>query len=218
MQYTRIFIYKQKDIYMKCRHALDSELDAVCILMAEAFNEDPLHEILIPDPKVRVNMLYEYFHIYIDLAKIRGGTLLAENNAGALVYFRPEAVETADEDIAIIDTHIHKVCGSYSTAVATYTHGLEYYHPRTPPHYYIPLIAIQRSSRGGSVMANLFNALHSMADENNHPCYLECTRLRTRTHFSQWGYQDAGFTLSINGFPELFPAWRKPHKCIADTV
>lgn len=194
---------------MKCRHAKDSELDKVCDLLAEEFSNDPLHEVLFTEPKERIRILRNYFRIYVDLASKRGGTLFAENDAGVLVYFRPEVMEMSDEDQVTIDNQIREVCGSYSATVAAYTQGLKHYHPRTPPHYYILLIAIRRSSRGGRVVTDLFSALHAMADKEKFPCYAECTKFSTRTNLRRWGYLDAGPPLRIDGFPELFPVWRE---------
>lgn len=195
---------------MKYKNANNFELDKICNLLAEEFNNDPVHEILFPEPKGRIDILRNYFRIYVNLARKRGGTLLTENNEGALVYFRPNAMETTNEGRAILEQQIHNVCGPYYTTVSMYTHALERYHPRTPLHYYIPLIAVQRTSRGKGVANVLFSALHTMADKEKFPCYLECTRLSTRTHFMRWGYRDAGPALRIEGVPELFPMWREP--------
>jgi len=54
------------------------------------------------------------------------------------------------------------------------------------------------------------NALNSMLDKDNLPCYAECTRFSTRTLLRRWGYRDAGSPLHIDGFSKLFPIWREP--------
>ena len=195
---------------MKYKNANDNELDKVCDLLAGEFNNDPVHEVLFSDTKERVNILRNYFRIYVNLARERGGILLAENNEGALIYFRPNVMETTNESRAMLEQQIHNVCGPYYGIVSMYTHALERYHPQTPLHYYIPLIAVQQSSRGKGVANVLFSALHAMADKDKYPCYLECTRLSTRTRFMHWGYRDAGPALRIEGVPELFPMWREP--------
>lgn len=194
---------------MKCRHATTSELDKVCDLLAKEFNNDPVHKVVFSNPEKRIDFLRNYFRIYVDLASKRGGTLLAEDNMGALVYFRPDAMEINEKDYSNIENKIREVSGSYYTKVAAYTHGLEHYHPRIP-HYYILLLAVQRASRGSNVVNDLFNSLHVMADRDKFPCYAECTRFSTRTLLRRWGYRDAGFPLRIEGFPELFPVWREP--------
>ncbi|MBP2194601.1 hypothetical protein [Pantoea cypripedii] len=195
---------------MKCRHARTSELDGVCDLLAMEFNNDPVHKVVFSDPEGRIDFLRNYFRIYIDLASKYGGTLLAENNQGALVYLRPGAMEINDEDYAVMENKIREVSGSHYEKVAAYTRGLEHFHPRKPYHYYILLLAVQRASRGSSVVNDLFNSLHVIADREKFPCYAECTKFSTRTLLRRWHYRDAGFQLSIEGFPELFPVWREP--------
>jgi hypothetical protein len=202
------------ELTMKCRHAKDLELGKISELLAREFKDDHLHKILFPiDDEERIDLLRRYFRIYVDLAQKRGGTLIAGDNAGVLVYFRPEALENNKEDQIIIDRRIREVCGPHYAAVAAYTRGLEHFHPRTPPHYYIPLLAVKRSSRGRGVVNNLFAALHSLVDKDKSPCYAECTRFSTRTLLMRWGYGDAGTPIRIDCFPELFPVWRNPVEC-----
>ncbi|CAM3692098.1 hypothetical protein BS639_23335 [Rouxiella silvae] len=195
---------------MKCRHAKDSELDGVCSLLAEEFYNDAIHKLIFSDHAVRMDGLRNLFRIYVNLATRHGGILLDENGAGALVYFCPEAMKMNDEDIASVDHQLRQVCGSNYPAAAVYTNGLDQHHPRTPPHYYISLLAVQRVHRGGTVVGDLLNALNSMLDKDNLPCYAECTRFSTRTLLRRWGYRDAGSPLHIDGFPKLFPIWREP--------
>lgn len=195
---------------MKCRYAMYSDLDGVCNLLAAEFNNDPIHKVIFADRIDRVDVLRGFFRIDVELSREYGGTLLAENNAGALVYFRPEILEMTDEELAIIDNKLRIVCGSNYTAVARYTDGLGHYRPRSSPHYYIPLLAVQRSSRGGNVVKDLFSALNTILDKEHLPCYAECTRSSTRTLLRRWGYRDAGPPLRIEGLPELFPVWREP--------
>lgn len=195
---------------MKCRLAKDSDLDNICQLLAEEFDNDHLHKVMLPDQENRIELLKGYFHIYVDLAQKRGGTFIAENNVGALVYFRPEYLETSEEDDLIFDKQLREICGTYYETLAAYTLFLNQYHPRTPAHYYIPLIAVKSSSRGRGVANSLFSSLHALADKDKSPCYMECTQYSTRTLFAKFGYQDLGLPLHIKGFPELYPVWREP--------
>lgn len=201
---------------MRCRHAMDSDLDKVCDLLAEEFFNDPVHKIVFADRKDRIDVLQRFFRIYVNLASEYGGTLLAENDAGALVYFRPEAMDMSDEKLAIMDDQLRLVCGSNYATAAALINGLNHYHPQTPPHYYISLLAVQRSYRGGKVVRNLFSEFNGILDDEKFPCYAECTKFSTRTLIRRWGYRDAGFPLRIEGFPELFPVWREPEPPRAD--
>jgi hypothetical protein len=195
---------------MKYRHAKDSELDKVCDLLAEGFNNDPVHEVLFTDPECRIKLLRNYLRIYVEIAGKYGGTLIAGDIEGVLVYFRPEAMNLRNKELTVIDDQIREVCGSYYPQVAVYTYGLEHHHPRTPPHFYIPLLAVQRSSCGRGVASGLLNMLNDIVDKDHMPCYAECTRLSTRNLLMRWGYHDSGPALRIEGIPELFPVWREP--------
>lgn len=195
---------------MKCRHASKSELDRVSALLAREFNNDPIHKVVFADRDNRIDILRSFFRIYVDLSLKYGGTLLAENDAGALVYFRPEMLHMTNEEHVIIDSQLREVCGLDYAAVVAYLNGLDHYHPQNPPHYYISLLAVQKSYRGGSTVSDLFNGLNAILDKAQLPCYAECTRVSTQILIRRWGYHDTGSPLQIEGFPELFPVWREP--------
>ncbi len=70
-----------------------------------------------------------------------GAKLVTENDAGALVYFRPESMPMPKEELTQIDNQLRKVCGAdYSKAVA-FIDGLEQYHPHAFRHYYISRVS-----------------------------------------------------------------------------
>lgn len=185
-------------------------LDRVCDILATEFYNELLHQIILPDPENRFNTLWDFFRIYVNLASKRGGTLISENNSRVLVYFCPDSMKMTGKEFSAFDNQLRKVCGSSYTAALALNNGLEYYHPKGPPHYYISLLAVQKSFRGGSVVSSLFSTLNAILDRDGFPCYAECTRLSTCRLIKRWGYHDAASPLRINGFPELYPVWREP--------
>ncbi|WP_032116252.1 hypothetical protein WH390_12355 [Candidatus Arsenophonus nilaparvatae] len=197
---------------MKCRHAKNTDLENVNDILATAFSEEPVHKLIFPgrDRDSLIDVLRNFFRIYVNLASKYGGILLTENDAGALVYFRPESMPMPKEELTQIDNQLRKVCGAdYSKAVA-FIDGLEQYHPHAFRHYYISLLAVKPSFRGKSLVDDLFSELNTILDKENLPCYAECTRFSTRTLIRRWGYIDAGSPISIDGFPKLYPIMRYP--------
>lgn len=198
---------------MKCRHAKSSELDKVCELLASEFYHDPVLNFAFTDtsPARRLETMKRFFRIYIDLARDYGGILLAEDNVGVLVYFHPELMEMTKEENERLDGLLRRECGvDYATASA-FMNGLDQYHPRNPPHFYIFLVAVSRANRGGGIVKALFSKLNVILDKAKLPCYAECTAFSTRTLVRRFGYRDAGQPLQIEGFPELFPIWHEPN-------
>lgn len=198
---------------MKCKHAKTSDLDKVCELLASEFYHDPVLKFAFTDENMlrRLATMQKFFRIYVDLAQKNGGILLAEDDTGVLVYFHPELMEMTKEENQRLDSLLKQECGvDYATASA-FMNGLDQYHPRNPPHFYIFLVAVSRASRGGVIVKALFNKLNTILDKAKLPCYAECTAFSTRTLVRRFGYRDAGHPLHIEGFPELFPIWREPN-------
>lgn len=196
---------------MKCRQALDEDLDSICDMLAAEFSSDSLYQFLFPDHDSRNDILREFFRIYVNLAYEHGGILITGNYAGVLVYYRPEAMKLLDGENSFVDNQLRKVCGSNYKIAAKLINGLDNCHPRSPPHYFILLLAVERAHRGGRVVGDIFKEFNAMLDKNNLPCYAECTKRTTKTLLRRWGYFDTGFPLKVEGCPELFPVWRDPH-------
>ncbi|MDE1186426.1 MAG: N-acetyltransferase [Pantoea sp.] len=198
---------------MECRFASDAELDIVCDLLTSEFYDDPVLKYAFTgtNKEKRMKVMRGFFRIYVELAQKLGGVVLTENNAGTLVYFGPKLMEMKEEDNQLIDRQLREVCGDdYVTAVA-FMDGLDRNHPRTPPHYYVFLIAVSRySRRGGVLVEKLLRQLNTTLDREKLPCYAECTTLGVRTFVRRFGYRDVGAPLHIEGFPEVYPIWREP--------
>ncbi|MEG3131496.1 N-acetyltransferase [Pantoea cypripedii] len=197
---------------MGCRHAKFSELDIACDLLTSEFYNDPVLKYAFTgsDKEKRITAMYGFFRVYVELAHKLGGVLLTENNAGTLVYFGPKLLEMTEEDNQLIDNQLRQACGADYVTTLAFMNGLDHFHPREPEHYYIFLLAVLRSDRGGDLVAKLFRELNGILDEEKMPCYAECTTFSTRTLIRRFGYRDAGNPLVIEGFPELFPVWRDP--------
>jgi hypothetical protein len=198
---------------MECRFASDAELDIVCDLLASEFYNDPVLKYAFTgtDTEKRMKVMRGFFRIYVELAQKLGRVVLTENNAGTLVYFGPKLMEMTEEDNERVDSQLREVCGDDYVNVVAFMNGLNRYHPRMPPHYYVFLIAVSRFCRvGGVLVEKMLRQLNTTLDKEKLPCYAECTTLGVRTLVRRFGYRDAGEPLQIEGFPEVYPIWREP--------
>lgn len=197
---------------MEIIQATEADLDNVAEIMATEFFDDPVLKYAFTSSGAdqRRKNLQGLFRVVGNLALTFGGVYLAENNVGALIFFKPELLEMTDEENAVIDNQLRQQCGDDFVTVAAFMHGLDRYHPRTPPHYYVFAIAVQRQRRGREIMTNLLTKFHNILDRESFPCYAECTSYSTRTLVRRFGYRDAGPPIHIDGFPDLFPIWREP--------
>ncbi|ADU71887.1 GNAT family N-acetyltransferase [Pantoea sp. At-9b] len=197
---------------MKCRHAEISDLKSICSLLADEFYDDPVLRFAFTDTgrEQRLSRLEGFFRIYFNLALEYGGILLAENDVGVLVYFRPELMEINEEEHQQVNCLLQQECGSDYDKVISLMNGLENSHPHTDPHFYVFLIAVRSSCRRKGVATALLAALNMMLDREEMGCYAECTTLTTQYLFGQLGYGEISPPLMIEGFPSLYPVWREP--------
>lgn len=195
---------------MEIKHATEFELDKVCEILATEFYNDPVlnHAFDDTDRERRMDALKSFFKIYVDLAKKYGGVLLAENELGVLVYFRPEMIDIIDKNK--IDEQLRQKCEQYYSSVALLMDGLDHYHPQNIPHYYIFVIAVKSLHRRKGVAMTLLTKFNNILDKNKTPCYSECTTSGTQALFIKAGYVSSGQPILIDEFPLLLPVWRDP--------
>jgi predicted acetyltransferase len=195
---------------MEIKHATELEFDKVCEILATEFYNDPVlnHAFDDTDRKRRMAALQSFFEIYVDLAKKYGGILLAENNIGALVYFRPEMIGAMEKNK--IDEQLRQKCERNYKSVALLMNGLDNYHPQNIPHYYIFVIAVKSLHRRKGVAMALLTEFNSILDKNKYPCYSECTTSGTQALFIKAGYVGSSQSILIDAFPLLLPVWRDP--------
>lgn len=199
---------------MRCIQAKDSDLDNICDLLAAEFFDDPIYKFIFTNPVGRIERLWRFFRIYVDLAREYGGILLVENYAGVQVYFRPELMEKNTEFLDI-NNRLRLACGSNYKTAAAWMKGCDNYHPRTPPHYFLFLTAVESAHRGrdgARVMKTLFSELSIILDKEGLPCYSECTRRAGQIITRRYGFRNAAPPRSVEGFPEFYPIWREPQK------
>ena len=201
---------------MQYIHAKDADLDRVCDLLTAEFFDDPIYKFVFANRTGRIDRLWRFFRIYVDLAREYGGIILVENYAGVQIYFRPEMMEKSNKYLNI-DNLLRQACGPDYATVSAWMKGSEDYHPRTPPHYYLFLTAVQRIHRGhdgGRVLKALFAELNTMLDNKGLPCYSECTRRAGQIIARRFGFRDAAPPRSVKGFPAFYPIWRQPQQPI----
>jgi len=199
---------------MRCIHASNTDLDKICDLLAVEFFDDPIYKFVFADKPGRSDRMWGFFRTYIDLAREYGGLLITENYAGVLVYFRPEFMDISHEN-PDIDNRLRLACGSDYKTIAEWMKGCDNWHPRTPPHYYLFLTAVQRTQRGkngAAVFKTLLRELSIFLDKENTPCYSECTRRGCQIIARQFGFRDAAPPRCVEGFPEFYPIWRNPQQ------
>lgn len=112
---------------MKIRHATTTALDTVCeILACEFYNDCSAWRLR----ERRIAALRYFFRIQSVLASRHRVILLAENDAGVMVYFRPDFMEEEQEDTD--DYRLREVYGIDYPAVTALMNGLNHYTPGRP--------------------------------------------------------------------------------------
>ncbi|WP_437616008.1 GNAT family N-acetyltransferase [Erwinia sp. V71] len=104
---------------------------------------------------------------------------------------------------------MRKECGADYARVSFLLRGLDHYHPTTPGHYYIFLIAVKYSHRRKGVATGLLEELNTLLNSNRAACYAECTTPATQALFKRLGYRTYRQPIHIEGFPDLLPVWRE---------
>ncbi|MCE9669488.1 GNAT family N-acetyltransferase [Myxococcus stipitatus] len=92
---------------------------------------------------------------------------------------------------------------------------LERYHPHTPPHWYLALIAVDPAHQGRGLGVKLMRAGLALAAERDEPCFLETAKASNRDWYQGFGFDIQRTEPCFDGGPPQWFMWRPPETTLA---
>ncbi|WP_338869725.1 GNAT family N-acetyltransferase [Myxococcus stipitatus] len=85
---------------------------------------------------------------------------------------------------------------------------LERYHPPTPPHWYLDVIAVDPAYQGRGLGARLMRAGMELAEQTQAPCFLETAKASNRDWYQGFGFELQRTEPCFDGGPPQWFMWR----------
>ncbi|MCP3101960.1 GNAT family N-acetyltransferase [Myxococcus sp. K15C18031901] len=92
---------------------------------------------------------------------------------------------------------------------------LERYHPHTPHHWYLALIAVDPAHQGRGLGVKLMRAGLALAAERDEPCFLETAKVSNRAWYEGFGFETRRTEPCFDGGPPQWFMWRPSESALA---
>ncbi|MFC9297077.1 hypothetical protein ACFTWH_18025 [Streptomyces sp. NPDC057011] len=176
-------------------------------LLATCFQEDALTRWMIPDEKLRAELLPGFFRVFVELSAAHDGVLATPDGDAVLLFLPPGA----EPDEAALDAAFAAALGEHADAMRTIAALQEERHPHGPPHYYVSFGAVRPGRQQGGLISALLGDLLARADAEGAGMYAEASSPGGEAASRRAGFELLGGDIVLpGGGPTLRPMWRDP--------
>ncbi|MER6314348.1 hypothetical protein ABT237_11325 [Streptomyces sp. NPDC001581] len=181
-------------------------LDHLSALMSAAFHDDALTRWMIPDERLRAELLPGFFRVFVELSAAHDAILTTPDGDAVLLFLPPGA--EPDEDA--LDAAFAHALGKHTDALRTIARLQAQRHPHTP-HYYASFGAVRPGHQQSGLMSGLLAEITARADADGVGAYTEASSPGGEAVTRRAGFDRLGADITLpDGGPVLRPMWRNP--------
>ncbi|WP_327411576.1 hypothetical protein [Streptomyces sp. NBC_01233] len=175
-------------------------------LLSAAFHDDALTRWMIPDQRLRTELLPGFFHVFVELSAAHDGVLTTDDGDAVLLFLPPGA----EVDETALDAAFAHALGRHTHALRTIARLQAERHPHTP-HYYASFGAVRPGRQQGGLMSTLLAQITARADADGVGAYTEASSPGGEAVTRRAGFDRLGTDITLpDGGPVLRPMWRNP--------
>lgn len=161
-------------------------------VLAQAFNDDPVFERLLPNQRTRLNGLRRYFHIELRAVGLARGTVWTTDDlAGAAISTGPGMWRMPPRALALHGAGFSRAFRLRLPRAATLLARVESRHVRGP-HHYFAAIGVAPERQGQGLGRRLMAPTLELCDRAALPAYLEASSERNAALYERLGFHVVG--------------------------
>jgi GNAT superfamily N-acetyltransferase len=190
-----------------------ADLKPTCVMMARAFDDDPVMEWIFPDEGMRRRRLPLFFAASMRGSSLRhdGTELVVVNGeiAGCATWMPPGSwLPSVWRQLVALPGYARTLGSRLGVASATYSTLLNV-HPRAP-HWYLAGIGTDPPLQGTGIGSQLMHSRLARCDVERIPAYLESSKARNVPFYESHGFSVVRELTIPSGGPTLWLMWREP--------
>ncbi|MFD9373496.1 hypothetical protein ACFWA6_38165 [Streptomyces sp. NPDC060020] len=175
-------------------------------LLSAAFHDDALTRWMIPDERLRAELLPGFFRVFVELSAAHDAILTTPDGDAVLLFLPPGA----EPDEEALDTAFAHALGAHTDKLRTIARLQGERHPHTP-HYYISFGAVRPGHQQSGLMSGLLARITARADAEQVGAYTEASSPGGEAATRRAGFDRLGTDITLpDGGPALRPMWRNP--------
>jgi ribosomal protein S18 acetylase RimI-like enzyme len=183
--------------------------------LAAALSEDPTVVWAIPDSRRRLDIMRDFYRLFLERTWIRDGIVeLAGDGAAVAVWLASDATAPSTQEMAALEAGVQRVTGEFAWRVAVVFEVMGAAHP-TVTHAYLPWIGTCPERQGEGLGSRLLRQGLARSDAAGTPVYLDASAPRNRVLYERHGFRVTHEHRLPDG-PTFWGMWRDPSTLAAN--
>ena len=188
-----------------------ADIPAVSRALAEAFEDDPHFRWIVRDDRTRLQRLERGFSVFTERIWLPPDAAYThERLIGAALWMPPRAWHVGPLAQLRLAPGTIRALGGHSLRLVKALNFIERKHPRSPDHWYLPIIGVARAWQGRGFGSALLRPMLERCDRERMPAYLEASTPRNRALYERHGFQVMEECRYATDGPPLWTMWREP--------
>jgi len=190
------------------RRAVKADAARLEVVMAKAFDDDPVIGWLLPDASRRPARLRRFFGVELRHLALSRGSVWTTNDLSAAALVLPPGRWRVPLSTTLREG---RAFGAGLGRAARLGMAMEWRHAREVrgPHYYVRDIGVLPEMQGRGLGSALMAPTLELCDREGLPAYLEASSERSATLYERLGFEHLA-ELSVLGSPPLWLMLRAP--------
>lgn len=197
------------------RHMGEADVPGVAHALAQAFKADPHFRWIIQEERRRLQRLERLFALStrrIWLPENEGYT--HDQLVGAALWMPPGTWHIGlITQLRLMPATIGALRGDSGRLLRALTF-IERKHPRSPGHWYLPIIGVAPEWQGRGFGAALLRPVLERCDRDRTPAYLEASTPRNRALYERHGFEVTEECRYAADGPPMWRMWREPQPTV----
>jgi GNAT superfamily N-acetyltransferase len=187
------------------------EIGPVARSLAQAFLDDPHFSWIIRDERIRLGRLEAGFSLFIRRIWLPHDVSYTHDQLiGAALWMPPGTWHLSVwAQLRLMPATIGVLRGDSARLLRALTF-IEGKHPRSPGHWYLPMIGVTPAWQGHGFGAALLRPVLERCDRERTPAYLEASTPRNRALYERHGFEVVEECRYASDGPLMWRMWREP--------
>lgn len=188
-----------------------ADVGPVARALAEAFEHDPHFSWIVQDERRRLGRLEAGFRAFIShlwLPHDHGYT--HERSTGGALWMPPETWHVGPVAQLRLAPATVRALRRDTPRLLKALNFIERKHPRSPGHWYLPIIGVTPAWQGRGFGAALMRPVLERCDRERTAAYLEASSPRNRALYERHGFEVIEECRYAPDGPPLWRMWREP--------
>jgi GNAT superfamily N-acetyltransferase len=193
------------------RRMTRDDLEPVARALAEAFHDDPHFCWIIRDARRRLERLEQGFKVFMSRVWLpQDHSYTHERLIGGALWMPPGTWHVGPMTQLRLGPATVRALRGDTPRLLKALNFIERKHPRSPEHWYLPIIGVTPSWQGRGFGAALMGPLLERCDRDRSAAYLEASSPRNRALYERQGFEVVEECRYAQDGPPLWRMWREP--------